>query len=115
MNRVCIKIPENVFISFQSGEAKPGTLIENAVLAGYKRSEVKEIVTTDNLLQSRLKYESTEDKTIREQKESASLEINAAKLILVDKYKDKKKSDITTTDANEWNKLRMAEDLGLGL
>jgi hypothetical protein len=115
MNRICIEKATNKLIEFQSGTAKLGTLVKNAVEAGYKKSKVEEKYTEDDYQTVQLKYETLEEKNKREGKEAKIIVIKDAQKALYDKYKGKKKSDITDADALEFVKLEMARELGLDL
>lgn len=115
MNRICIQKSTNKLIEFQSGKAPLGTLIQNAVAAGYKESEVEEKYTEDDLQTVQLKHETAEDKNKREEKEARFTAINDAKKAIINKYKNKKKSEISDADALEFAKLEMAQKLGLGI
>ena len=118
-NRICIHIDTNELLEFQSGPQiidgveVLGTLTENAIAAGYSADEVIESYTDDDLDAVLATYESADDIIEREAKEARTLAINQAKKTIEDKYKDKKKSDISDADAIEWAKLSMSNELGL--
>ncbi len=116
MNRICIEKSTGKLIEFQSGKSKRGlgTLTDNAVSSGkYKESEVEEKYTEDDYQTAKLKHETAEEKIKREAKEAVNLALNDAKKVISDKYKDKKKSDITDSDTLEWIKLKMSQEFGL--
>ena len=113
MKRICIEKSTGKLIEFQSGNAPLGTLTENAVASGYKKSEVEEKYTEDNLQTALLKHETLEEKNKREEKENKLIVINSARKVITDKYKGKKKSDISDADALELQKLNLAQELGL--
>ncbi len=113
MNRICIEKSTGRLIEFQSGKADLGTLIQNAINAGYKEKDVEEKYTDDDSQTAQLKHETTEEKSKREKKEAKLIAVGDAKKILADKYKGKKKEDITDADAQEWMKLIMARELEL--
>ena len=45
--RICTKKSDGSLVEYQSGKARLGTLIENAVSAGYNKDEVEEKYITD--------------------------------------------------------------------
>lgn len=59
-DRVCIRKSDGVPIEYQTGDAKLGALVSNAVAAGYQNSEVEEkYITKDEYLA--LKKEKLDD------------------------------------------------------
>lgn len=111
MNRICIEKSTGKLIEFQSGKADLGTLIQNAINAGYDENDIEEKYTADDSQTAQLKHETTEEKNKREEKEAKLIAVNDAKEIIADKYK--KKEDITDSDALDWIKSIMAQELGL--
>jgi hypothetical protein len=88
----------------QSPDFKKGIGIKNALLLGYDKNDLEEIVL------SQQEY----DDDIKEEY-SNLLVINSAKKTISEKYKGKKKSDITDSDALEWIKLKMVQELGINV
>lgn len=113
MNRICIEKSTGKLIEFQSGKADLGTLIQNAINAGYDENDIEEKYTDDDYQAALLKHETIEEKNKREEKEAKLIAVNDAKKIIADKYKGKKKEDIPDADVMEWMKSIMAQELGL--
>lgn len=78
-NRICIHKPTQKLIEVQSGEVeKLGTLTANAIMAGYKKSEIEEKYTDDNLEVVLRKYETEDAKNDRLSKETKEAAKQAA-------------------------------------
>lgn len=94
---------------------KLGTLTANAVIAGYKKKDIEEKYIEDDLQTVLLKYETAEEKQVREEKEKKRTNYKKAKKSIADKYEGKSLLDITPDDLDLWRRLNMGEELGLEL
>lgn len=115
MNRICIHKPSGKLIEFQDGDAPLGTLMENAIRAGYSRNDIEEKYTADDINKVLSDYKTQEEKDKTAEDIARLTAITDAKQVIADKYTGKKKSDIIAVDATEWNRINMAMELGLDL
>lgn len=77
MNRICIEKSTNKLIEFQSDKAPLGTLIQNAINAGYSENDIEEKYTDKDITTILAEQETPEEIEAREKEQMIKEEMTA--------------------------------------